>query len=170
MKNGSISGIHSNNLESIKGEQDCGDLFIDDIDYNVLIPAIGLRQSENSLISERLFKMWRVSLLTSKRTIEGTTHRFTRTNEGHLSHRFRTDTHSRRYRRLGGPYARFYTDTLFFKIQTLSQFQCAQIYSNRIGYTKYIPRFISLKLTNHYQHLFMKLEYHMKFIVIKQRN
>ena len=138
--NESISSTLSNNLENIKGKQGRGDLFINDIDYNVIISAIGLRQSKNSLTPERLSNMWRIPLLTAKRTIEGTTHRFIRTNEGHLSRRYRTDTHSRRrYKRLGGPYARFYTDTLFFKIRTVSQFLCAQIYSNRIGYTKIYP-------------------------------
>ena len=137
--NESISSVLSNNLEKIKGKEDREDLFINDINYNVLISAIGLRQSESSLTPERLSKMWRIPLLTAKRTIEGTTHRFIRTSEGHLSRRYRTDTHSRRYRRLGGPYARFYTDTLFFKIRTVSQFLCAQIYSNRIGYTKIYP-------------------------------
>ena len=135
-----VAGLNlTNDLDTMSGEKDSHNSFIDSIDNHIVVYAIKMNETKNTLTAEKLSKMWRIPLLTAKRTIEGTTHRLIRTNEGHLSRRFRTDTHARRYNRLGGPYARFYTDTLFFKLRTVSQFSCAQIYSNRIGYTKLYP-------------------------------
>ena len=83
--------------------------------------------------------MMEISLMSAKRTLEVTTFNSLRTKEGKMSRRFRTDLYQCRYRRLGGPNARFHTDTLFSKVKSILGDTCAQLYTNSIGYTKVYP-------------------------------
>ena len=105
--------------------------------YN--ISSVRRKGRQNSITVERLSKLWNISLKAAKRTLNSTTHSSIRTNEGFLSRRLRTDIYQRRYNILGGEFSRFYTDTLFFKIKSLSQDTCAQIYANKSGFTKIYP-------------------------------
>ena len=50
-----------------------------------------------------------------------------------MTHHFRTDLNQQRYRRLGGQFSQFYTDTLF------QGNICAQVYVNSAGFTKLYP-------------------------------
>ena len=86
-----------------------------------------------------LAKLWRIPIPIARQTILATTQQSIRSKEGNMSRRFRTDTYQQRYRRLGGPYARFCTDTLFSKVKSIMGNTCAQIYSNRIGFVKLYP-------------------------------
>ena len=108
------------------------------------IPSLsvsGVRREgkHSSLTPETLSKLWRIPLLQAQRTIEVTEQRSLRTSQGPISRRFRTDTYQRRYKRLGGPYSRFYTDVLFSKVKSISGNSCASIYSNRQGFIKIYP-------------------------------
>ena len=83
--------------------------------------------------------MWRISLQDANRVIDNTTMLSKRVQDGQMTRRFRTDLHQKRYRRLGGQFSRFYTDTLFFGKKSLRGNTCAQIYVNKAGYTKVYP-------------------------------
>ena len=104
-----------------------------------IISAVNVTSVDSSLSSQALAKLWRIPLSHAKRTLQVTTNNYTRTNEGRLSRRFRTDLYQKRYRRMGGWYSRFYTDTLFFKTRTADMFTCAQLFGNRARFCKIYP-------------------------------
>lgn len=107
------------------------------------------RESRNATVTpEMLAKLWRIPISLARHTLSATTHSSIRSQEGSLSRRFRTDTYQRRYRRLGGPYARFCTDTLFSKVKSVMGNTCAQVYSNRVGFVKLYP--MSTKADSHH--------------------
>ena len=102
----------------------------------VTISSILRKGKDNTLTTERLAKMWNISLKAAKRTLSSTTHSSIRSNEVFLTRRLRTDIYQRRYNVLGGEFARFHTDTLYFKVKSLSEHTCAQVYANKSGFTK----------------------------------
>ena len=106
---------------------------------SVIISGVNTQSKDDSITPEILSKRWRIPLPKARDTLKATTYSSIRTNEGQMSRRFRTDTYQRRYKRLGGDNARFYTDTLFSKVKSIGGDTCAQIYSNRIGFTKLYP-------------------------------
>ena len=110
-----------------------------DLIENTVISAVNVTSVDSSLSSEALSKLWRIPLSHAKRTLQVTTNNYARTTEGRLSRRFRTDLYQKRYRRMGGWYSRFYTDTLFFKTRTADQFTCAQLFGNRARFCKIYP-------------------------------
>ena len=128
-------------ISNISNSLDPQDFWHDESDYldylikSVCISTIGTRK-KGTLSSEVLARFWKIGVRSAKRTLEATTHNSVRTNEGHLSRRFRTDVYQRRYRHLYGDFAKFYTDTLFFKVQSLNLDTCAQLYCNKAGYIK----------------------------------
>ena len=105
--------------------------FYDQLTQSITISSVDSRPKKNTLSPEKLSNLWKIPLHNAKRTLNATTNNYIRTNEGKLSRRYRTDLFQKRYRRMGGWYSRFYTDTLFFKTKTLDQFTCAQLYGNR---------------------------------------
>ena len=105
----------------------------------IAIYKVNSTKKDKSISPESLSKLWKIPLQAAKRTLGVTTNNHIRTNEGKLSRRFRTDIFQKRYRRLGGNFSRFYTDTLFFKCKTLDLFTCAQIFCNKARFTKVFP-------------------------------
>ena len=119
---------------------DISDPFYDSIQSSVIISSLRREGKANTILTpEILSQAWHIPLNLAKRTMDVTEYKSIRSQEGKLSRRFRTNTYQRRYRRLGGPFSRFYTDTLFSKVKSISGNTCAQIYSNRIGFTKLYP-------------------------------
>ena len=84
------------------------------IQERIIISGINAISKDKTLTPELLAKMWHITLPIAKNTLNVTSNNYVRTNEGKLSRRFRTDFFQKHYRRLGGPYSRFYTDTIFF--------------------------------------------------------
>ena len=106
---------------------------------SVIISGVNAHSRDDSVTPELLSKRWRIPLEKARDTLNASTYNSIRTKEGRMSRRFRTDTYQRRYRRLGGDNAPFYTDTLFSKVRSIGDETCAQIYTNRIGFTKLYP-------------------------------
>ena len=113
---------------------------------NVFVSASSIDKTSSSFSPIYLSKLWKVSLKDAKLIMNTTTYSLRRVHEGQMTRRFRTDLYQRRYRRLGGQFARFYTDTLFYSKSTQGN-TCAQIYVNRTGFTKIYP--ISSKSNAH---------------------
>ena len=120
-------------------DSDCQSLFYDNLVQSINISSIASKSKKSSLSPEELSSLWKIPLQHAKRTLNATTNSYIRTNEGRLSRRFQTDLFQKRYRRMGGWFSRFYTDTLFFKTTTLDQSTCAQIYGNRAKFCKLYP-------------------------------
>ena len=72
----------------------------------------------------------------ARNTINATTFSSIKTNEGRIPRRFRTNTYQSRYKRLGGSNTRFYNDIFFSKVTGITGETCAQLYTNRVGFTK----------------------------------
>ena len=111
----------------------------DDLVNSFTISGLRRESGQCTLTPEMLAKLWCVPISVAHQTILATTQQSIRSQEGPMARRFRTDTYQRRYRRLGGPFARFCTDTLFSKVKSVMGNTCAQIYSNRIGFVKLYP-------------------------------
>ena len=106
---------------------------------SVIISATSISNKSKDLSPGELSEMWKISLPDAVNVLNSTTALSRRIQDGQMTRRFRTDLHRRRYRRLGGQFARFYTDTLFFGNKSIQGNSCAQIYVNRAGYTKIYP-------------------------------
>ena len=104
-----------------------------------MISGVKVNKRITELSPESLSKLWKIPPLLAKETLNVTTSNYVRTSEGQLSRRFRTDIFQKRYRHLGGTFARFFTDTLFFKVETVDLFSCAQIFCNKANYSKIYP-------------------------------
>ena len=76
---------------------------------------------------EMLAQKWRIGYETAKKTLAATTQMAVRTASVPLYRRYRTDLMSLRYNRLND---RFYTDTLFAKVKSLSGKTCMQVFCN----------------------------------------
>ena len=89
----------------------------------------GLRRESRqcTLTPEMLAKLWHIPIPIDRQTILATTQQSIRSQEGNMSCQFHTDTYQRQYRRLGGPNARFCTDTLFSKVKSIMGNTSAQI-------------------------------------------
>lgn len=111
----------------------------DQLTETITISNVQSNNRTSGLSPEELASLWKIPLQNAKRTLNATTNNYARTNEGRLSRRFKTDLFQKRYRRMGGWFSRFYTDTLFFKTKTLNSFTCAQLYGNRAKFCKIYP-------------------------------
>ena len=111
------------------------DSVIDSVSVSLVISKI----NDDTFTPEALSKLWMIPIDIARNTIKETTFSSIRTNEGKISRRFRTDTYQRKYKRLGGSNDRFYTDTLFSKVKRITGETCAQLYTNRVGFTKLYP-------------------------------
>ena len=128
------SSTLSNDYDSSFREQ-----LYQDLIKSTIVNAVNVTSVDSSLSPAALSKMWRIPLSHADRTLRVTTNNYARSNEGKLSRRFRTDLYQKRYRRMGGWFARFYTDTLFFKTKTVDMFSCAQLFGNRAKFCKIYP-------------------------------
>ena len=85
-------------------------------------------KTRHSLVNpETLSRKWRIGFETAKKTLAATTQLAVRTASVPLYRRYRTDLMSLRYNRLAD---RFYTDTLFAKVKSLSGKTCMQVFCN----------------------------------------
>ena len=126
---------HTRLNSSITTDCDIQNSMYYDAKNTIVIHKVSSVKKDTSLSPESLSKLWKIPLQAAKRTLGVTTSKHIRTNEGKLSRRFRTDIFQKRYRRMGGNFSRFYTDTLFFKCKTLHLFTCAQVFCNKVSYT-----------------------------------
>ena len=106
---------------------------------SVIISSLHAGNKLSDISPGEISVMWRISLQDARKVIDSTTVTSKRIQDGQMTRRFRTDLHQKRYRRLGGQFSRFYTDTLFFGKKSLRGNTCAQIYVNKAGYTKIYP-------------------------------
>ena len=127
------------NFNFDQGELENYDYIYERAINSIIILAVSLKDKYQILTPSELSNLWYISLPDAKNVLDSTTAISRRVQDGQMSRCFRTDLHSRRYRRLGGHFSRFYTDTLFFGAKTLRGNNCAQIYVNRAGYTKIYP-------------------------------
>ena len=75
---------------------------------------------------ERLSKQWNISIKSADITLDVTTQYHVKTiNNGHIHRRYRTELHQRQCHQLDGPYFRFSSDTLFWKIKSTHSNVCA---------------------------------------------
>ena len=111
-------------------------ILIHDCD-NRLVSALS-STAKNTLTPTQLARKWRTSLKIAKRTLASTTHRCIRTT-GQLTRRFRTDKAHMRYRRMATGHGRFYVDTLFSKVKSIRGFTCGNLFTNKMGFRKFIP-------------------------------
>ena len=105
----------------------------------MILPSINTEKNLNSIAAGDLSKLWKVTLKQASIILNSTTSVSRQIQEGQMTKRYRTDTYQKRYKRLGGEFSRFYTDTLFFENKTLQGNICAQIFVNWSGYTKLYP-------------------------------
>ena len=132
-------GLSWNNLDfELKYDNDQNHIYNQAV-KSVIISAVNVGSRKGDLSSGELACMWNISLQDARNVLNTTTALSRRVQDGQMTRRFRTDSNQRRYRRLGGQFARFYTDTLFFGCKTLRGNSCAQLYVNRGGYTKVYP-------------------------------
>ena len=124
---------------SITTDYDIQNSIYYNVKRTVVIHKVNSIKKDTSISPESLSKLWKIPLQAAKQTLGVTTSKHIRTNEGKISRRFRTDIFQKRYRRMGGNFSRFYTDTLFFKCKTLDLFTCAQIFCNKARFTKVFP-------------------------------
>ena len=106
---------------------------------SIIISSVNVKSKSGNLDPGELSRMWLISLADAVNVLNCTTSLSRRVQDGQMIRRFCTDLHSRRYRRLGGQFSRFYSDTLFFGGKSIQGNSCAQIYVNRAGYTKIYP-------------------------------
>ena len=115
------------------------EMIYDSVIDSVSVSEVISKRNDDTLTPETLSKLWMILIDIARNTIRATTYSSIRTNECRISRRFRTDTYQRRYKRLGGSNARFYTDTLLSKVKGIIGETCAQLYTNRVGLTKLYP-------------------------------
>ena len=100
-------------------------IIYDTVIDGVSILEVIIKSNNDTLTPEALSKLWMIPIDIARNTIKSTSFSFIRKNEGRISHQFRTNTYQRRYKRLGGSSARFYTDTLFSKVKGITGETCA---------------------------------------------
>jgi hypothetical protein len=94
-------------------------------------------QKRHSQVSpEQLSERWNIGLSQAKKTLQVTTQKGVRSAILPLSRRYRTDRMFNQ-RKLRGQ--KFYTDTLFGKIKSLTNNTCAQIFANESYFVKAYP-------------------------------
>ena len=131
--------ISSGNIEFGTVNENEYDDFLHNIINSVIVSSLNASNKSKDISPGEISVMWRISLQDANRVINNTTMLSKRVQDGQMTRRFRTDLHQKRYRRLGGQFSRFYTDTLFFGKKSLRGNTCAQIYVNKAGYTKIYP-------------------------------
>jgi len=80
-----------------------------------------------------------VGLETAERTIKATTQLALRNAILPIHRHFRTEVAQLRYPRLGGPHGKFYTDTLFAHVPSLSNFAMGQMFTNDLHFSMFYP-------------------------------
>ena len=105
-------------------------MIYDSVIDSISVSEVISKMNDDTLTPEILPKLWVIHIDIERNTIKETTFSSIRTNEGRISRRFRADTYQRRYKRLGGSNARFYTDTLFSKVKGITGQTCTQLYTN----------------------------------------
>ena len=96
--------------------------------------------NELSTKPEILASMWDISLENARRTIDNTTQRHVRLlSNTSVYRRFKTLTHQRQYRQLGGYLGKFASDTFKAKIKSTRGNLYAQLFCNRGNFTHVVP-------------------------------
>lgn len=90
----------------------------------------------HSVSAESLAYKWECSIETAKATLDATTQLNLRSAVAPLTRGYRTDLLSQRLRRLD---CKFFTDTLFAKVKSLSGNSCAQLYYDPNGFMYVYP-------------------------------
>ena len=85
-----------------------------------------ITQRHSAVTPERISDIFGCGLETAKATLRVTTQHGVRSAVHPLRRRYRTDLLSLKYRRLG---TTMYTDTMHFKVKSLDQHKCAQVYA-----------------------------------------
>jgi hypothetical protein len=93
----------------------------------------------NMITPELLSQRWGIGLTTAKNTINVTTQKGIRHVIGQIERCLRIRQAQLRYKQLAGRHGRFYTDTFFPSVPSISGKKIAQLYVNDLGFTKVYP-------------------------------
>ena len=74
---------------------------------SINVSSIRRKGKSHELTAEMLSRMWSISLRAAKRTLSSTSNTSIRSNEGHLTRRYRTNVCQKHYRVLGGDFSPF---------------------------------------------------------------
>jgi hypothetical protein len=98
-----------------------------------------LSQRSTRVSPEKLSQRWGIGLEVAKQTLKMTTQKGIRQVVGPIERRLRTRQAHLRYKQLSNRHGRFYTDTFFASMPTLSGKTMAQLYTNDIHFMKIYP-------------------------------
>jgi len=97
-------------------------------DPSVQVSSVEAKTRHSRVTPERISQIFGCGLSTARETIRVTTQSGVRNAVRPLTRRYRTDLLSLNYRRLK---TEMHTDTMHFKVKSLSQNKCTQIYSTK---------------------------------------
>ena len=97
-----------------------------------------LSSHKRNLSPSILAARWGIGIETARLTLNATYQEYTRSTDN-LHRRFKTARVHSRYRQLHGPFSQFYTDVLFFNVQSIRGNTCGQVYFNRARFYKFYP-------------------------------
>jgi hypothetical protein len=113
-------------------------------DINILngsyeIAATNSSQRTSRVTPELLAQHWGIGIEAAKQTLKFTTQKGNRYAVGPPKRHYRTKQAKLRYRQLSGRHGRFYSDTMFASIKTISGKKMAKIYANDLMFSKIYP-------------------------------
>jgi hypothetical protein len=114
-------------------------IFDDSYSRNLNISMTNTTTRTPRITPELLSQRWGIGLQAAKDTLKVTTQKGIRHISGPLERRLRTRQAQLRYKQLSGRHGRFYTDTFFPSVSSISGKSMAQIYTNDISFTKIYP-------------------------------
>ena len=140
-RRGWVPYIENFNVYSLtSAEMEYTNYLYDTVINNYIFSSLQSKEENNAILTpERLFKVWNVPLHITNMIMDVTTSKSLQVIKGKVSQRFRTDIYQRRYRRLGEPFLRFYTGTIFSKVKSAICNIFEKLYSNRPGLTRLYP-------------------------------
>ena len=100
------------------------------------LKAVDAYSKSGKVSPDALSKLWGIGPKSARKTVESTTQSHVRKLNGKIHRRVRTKVHQRRYRQLGGPLARFSSDTFQASCTSLRGNDYFQLFTNRGNFTK----------------------------------
>ena len=100
------------------------------------VSALKIESKQSVLTNDRLAEMWGCGLGTAKQTIQATTQVGVRTILNPVDRRYRTRQSHLRYPNIR---SRIYSDTMFGKVKSVRQYNCAQVFTDGKGWDHFYP-------------------------------
>jgi len=129
--------VQSNRISAMSLEymEQC-DHLVSLIDQEKNISLVKLDNKNLFIQEQQLATNWGIGLTEASNTLKVTTQKFIRSALHPIERRFRTKNVALRYNSLK---CRFYSDTFFSGVKSVSQSTCAQLFVTEFGYTKFTP-------------------------------